>query len=213
MGDAFLQVKNISKYFRNETALDCVSFSAEKGQVIGFSGHNGCGKTVLFKCITGLLYANKGEILIGGEKVGIGDEMPRGISYTIEEPSFIWKYSGRKNLSLLYELNHRKNPEIIEHYMTLVGLPYESNKPVKGYSLGMKQRLAIAQTLMDDNEVLIFDEPMNGLDRNGVREIRKILKEEKEKGKLILLASHNPGDLEELADRVYVMENGKIIDG
>lgn len=211
MENAYLVVEHLTKCFRDETAIEDISFHGQKGEIIGFSGHNGCGKTVLFKCICGLLRANRGEIRIANKPVGIGEYMPREISYTIEEPAFLGRYSGAQNLSMLYQLNHQRNDEVIQMNMERVKLDYTSRKPVKGYSLGMKQRLAIAQTLMDDKEFLIFDEPMNGLDREGVEHIRKLILEEKNKGKLILLASHNPGDLEQLANRVYYLENGKIV--
>ena len=135
MGQAYLEVEHLTKCFREDKVLDDVSFCANRGEIIGFSGHNGCGKTVLFKCICGLLRANEGSIQIEGKAVGIGEAMPRGISYTIEEPAFIGKYSGAQNLSMLYQLNHKRNDDVIRQNMERVSLDYSSKKPVKGYSL------------------------------------------------------------------------------
>lgn len=206
-----LQVERVTKRFKEGTALEDISFSAVNGNIIGFVGHNGSGKTVLFKCICGFYAVNEGEIRINDKKVGIGEDMPRNIAFTIEEPAFHGEYSGRKNLEFLYGLRHKKNPEYIKSIMEMVKLDYESGKKVSKYSLGMKQRLAIAQVLMEEMPILIMDEPMNGLDRNGIQEVRELLLEEKRKGKIILLASHNSADIEYLCDTVYQLENGRMI--
>lgn len=211
MDKYLLEVKNVCKEFREGLALENISFTAENGKIIGFVGHNGSGKTVLFKCICGLYQVTGGEILINNEKVGIGEKMPRNIAFTIEEPAFLGDYSGKKNLEFLYELRHKKDNEHIKEIMQKVKLDYISRKKVSKYSLGMKQRLAIAQILMEEAPILIFDEPMNGLDRQGIKEIRELILEEKEKGKIILLASHNSEDIEYLCNEVYELENGKVI--
>ena len=212
MDKYLLEVKNVCKEFREGLALENISCTAENGKIIGFVGHNGSGKTVLFKCICGLYQVTDGEILINNEKVGIGEKMPRNIAFTIEEPAFLGDYSGKKNLEFLYELRHKKDNEHIKEIMQKVKLDYTSRKKVSKYSLGMKQRLAIAQILIEEAPILIFDEPMNGLDRQGIKEIRELILEEKEKGKIILLASHNSEDIEYLCNEVYELENGKVID-
>lgn len=211
MQECFLQVQNVSKEFREGIAIQNISFCASNGKIIGFVGHNGSGKTVLFKCICGFYQVTSGEIFINEKLVGIGEEMPRNIAFTIEEPAFLGEYSGRKNLEFLYELRHKKNRQYIMDIMEKVCLDYNNRKKVSKYSLGMKQRLAIAQVLMEDLPILILDEPMNGLDRQGVHDIRELILKEKQKGKIILLASHNSGDIEYLCDNVYELENGKII--
>lgn len=211
MQENILVVNDISKIFKEGRAIENISFTAKSGNILGFVGHNGCGKTVLFKCICGFFAVTEGEILINEKRVGIGEEMPHNIAFAIEEPAFLGEYSGRKNLEFLYNLRHKKNSEYIKEIMNLVKLDYNSRKKVSKYSLGMKQRLAIAQVLMEDMPILILDEPMNGLDREGVKEIRELILKEKEKGKIILLASHNSADIDYLCDYVYEMENGKII--
>ena len=209
--DYILKVDNVSKVFKEGTALENISFTATNGNIIGFVGHNGSGKTVLFKCICGFYAVTKGEISINDRVVGIGEDMPRNIAFTIEEPAFQGEYSGRKNLEFLYELRHKKDSTHIRKIMDMVKLDYTSKKKVAKYSLGMKQRLAIAQVLMEEMPILILDEPMNGLDRNGVKEVRELLLEEKRKGKIILLAIHNSSDIDYLCDNVYELENGKVI--
>ena len=158
------------------------------------------------------MYAvTEGEILINGKTVGIGEDMPHNIAFTIEEPAFIGEYSGRRNLEFLYGLRHRKDSQRIKDIMATVKLDYDSRKKVAKYSLGMKQRLSIAQVLMEEMPILIMDEPMNGLDRQGVKEVRELLLAEKKKGKIILLASHNSEDIEYLCDTIYKLENGRMI--
>lgn len=211
MQDYILRVADVSKSFKEGRALEDISFTARSGTVTGFVGHNGSGKTVLFKCICGFYAVSKGKITINNKIVGIGEEMPRNIAFTIEEPAFQGEYSGRRNLEFLYTLRHKKDPAYIKEIMEAVKLDYASTKKVSKYSLGMKQRLAIAQVLMEDMPILIMDEPMNGLDRNGIQEVRDLLMKEKQKGKIILLASHNSADIDYLCDTVYELENGKII--
>lgn len=208
MQECCLEVADVSKKFKEGIALNHISFQAAGGSITGFVGHNGSGKTVLFKCICGFYAVTEGEILINGKAVGIGDDMPRNIAFTIEEPAFIGQYSGRKNLEFLYGLLHRKDSRRIQDVMSAVRLDYHSRKKVAKYSLGMKQRLAIAQVLMEEMPILIMDEPMNGLDGQGIMEVRELLLEEKRKGKLILLASHNRDDIAYLCDAIYKLENG-----
>lgn len=211
MEEWILEVKHAGKQFKEGRAIQDISFTATNGKVLGFVGHNGSGKTVLFKCICGFYQVTEGEILLNGKPVGIGEDMPRNIAFVIEEPAFLGEYSGRKNLEFLYELRHPKNTEKIKMVMDKVSLDYYSRKKVAKYSLGMKQRLAIAQVLMEEMPVLILDEPMNGLDYKGIDDIRELILEEKRAGKIILLASHNSADIKYLCDEVYELENGKIM--
>ncbi len=203
-----LSVEHVSKIFGEDKVLSDISFVGEEGEIIGFVGHNGSGKTVLLKCICGLLQASEGKIEINGKKVGIGKNMPHNIGLLIEEPAFLNDYSGYKNLDFLYRMRNKKNPDLLKAVMTIVGLDWKSRKKVKKYSLGMRQRLAIAQVIMEEPEILILDEPMNGLDKNGIKEMRELFLEKKRQNKLLLLASHSREDIEYLCDRVYELENG-----
>ena len=205
-----IEVKNLEKSFGEQKVLNDVSLVCPNGEITGIIGHNGSGKTVLFKCICGLLFEDSGEILIDGKRYKSGGELIKNAGIIIENPAFLESESGINNLKYLFEIRNKKNMELLHEIMRMVGLDPESKKKVKNFSLGMKQRLAIAQAIMEDPAVLILDEPMNGLDRQGVEEMRQIFCKEKHKGKTILLASHNREDIEALCDHVYEMEDGQI---
>ena len=205
-----IEVKNLEKSFGEQKVLNDVSLVCPNGEITGIIGHNGSGKTVLFKCICGLLFEDSGEILIDGKRYKSGGELIKNAGIIIENPAFLESESGINNLKYLFEIRNKKNMELLHEIMRMVGLDPESKKKVKNFSLGMKQRLAIAQAIMEDPAVLILDEPMNGLDRQGVEEQRQIFSKEKQKGKTILLASHNREDIEALCDHVYEMEDGQI---
>jgi ABC-2 type transport system ATP-binding protein len=205
-----ISVQNISKKFKEHTVLDQISLECYPGKIYGFVGYNGSGKTVLFKCICGLFLVDSGSIVIDGKTVG--EEMIKNAGIIIEEPAFIRNETGRRNLEFLYMLNHKRDSAVITEVMNKVGLDPDSKKKVKEYSLGMRQRLAIAQAIMENPDILILDEPMNGLDKDGVREVRQILLQLKDEGKTILLASHNKDDIAILCDQVYEMDRGKCIE-
>lgn len=205
-----IEVKNLEKSFGEQKVLNDVSLVCPNGEITGIIGHNGSGKTVLFKCICGLLFEDSGEILIDGKRYKSGGELIKNAGIIIENPAFLESESGINNLKYLFEIRNKKNMELLHEIMRMVGLDPESKKKVKNFSLGMKQRLAIAQAIMEDPAVLILDEPMNGLDRQGVEEMRQIFCKEKQKEKTILLASHNREDIEALCDHVYEMEDGQI---
>lgn len=205
-------VKNVTKKFQEYKALDDISLNFEKGKIHGVVGRNGSGKTVLFKCICGFLKVDEGEILIEGKKLGREIEVPGEAGVIIENPGFLPGYSGYQNLSFLAGIRKKISGKDIMEVMKRVGLDPKSNKRVGKYSLGMKQRLGIAQAIMEDPSLLILDEPMNGLDNQGVQEVRTLLKELKEEGKTILLASHNKEDISVLCDTVVEFDKGKILE-
>ena len=187
-----------------------VSISFEKGKIHGIVGRNGSGKTVLFKCICGLMHPEEGVILVNGKRVGRDVDMPEDIGAIIEAPGFLPNYSGYKNLRFLANIRRKIGKEEILNVLKTVGLDPESRKHVGKYSLGMRQRLGIAQAIMEDPEILILDEPMNGLDNAGVQDIRALLLELKAQGKTILLASHNHEDIAALCDTVHEMDGGVL---
>lgn len=203
-----IEVKNVYKSFKNIEVLHDVSLQADKGSICGIIGRNGSGKTVLFKCICGFLQTDRGEIQIEGKAVGRDKSTLSNLGIIIESPGFLRHYSGYKNLGFLMGLNGKPDREKINDVLDLVGLAEQKNKKVGKYSMGMRQRLGIAQAIMEDPEFLILDEPFNGLDHRGAAEIRKILLEQKEQGKTILLASHNGEDIRILCDRVFEMDGG-----
>ena len=181
-----IEVQNVVKRFRDQVVLKNVSISFEKGQIHGIVGRNGSGKTVLFKCICGLMHPEEGVIFVNGKRVGRDVDMPEDIGAIIEAPGFLPNYSGYKNLRFLANIRRKIGKEEILNVLKTVGLDPESRKHVGKYSLGMRQRLGIAQAIMEDPEILILDEPMNGLDNAGVQDIRALLLELKAQGKTIL---------------------------
>ena len=205
-----IEVQNVVKRFRDQVVLKNVSISFEKGQIHGIVGRNGSGKTVLFKCICGLMHPEEGVILVNGKRVGRDVDMPEDIGAIIEAPGFLPNYSGYKNLRFLANIRRKIGKEEIMNVLKTVGLDPESRKHVGKYSLGMRQRLGIAQAIMEDPEILILDEPMNGLDNAGVQDIRALLLELKAQGKTILLASHNHEDIAALCDTVHEMDGGVL---
>ena len=206
-----IEVQNVVKRFRDQVVLKNVSISFEKGQIHGIVGRNGSGKTVLFKCICGLMHPEEGVILVNGTRVGRDVDMPEDIGAIIEAPGFLPNYSGYKNLRFLANIRRKIGKEEILNVLKTVGLDPESRKHVGKYSLGMRQRLGIAQAIMEDPEILILDEPMNGLDNAGVQDIRALLLELKAQGKTILLASHNHEDIAALCDTVHEMDGGVLL--
>lgn len=206
-----IEVQNVVKRFRDQVVLKNVSISFEKGQIHGIVGRNGSGKTVLFKCICGLMHPEEGVILVNGKRVGRDVDMPEDIGAIIEAPGFLPNYSGYKNLRFLANIRRKTGKEEILNVLKTVGLDPESRKHVGKYSLGMRQRLGIAQAIMEDPEILILDEPMNGLDNAGVQDIRALLLELKAQGKTILLASHNHEDIAALCDTVHEMDGGVLL--
>lgn len=206
-----IEVQNVVKRFRDQVVLKNVSISFEKGKIHGIVGRNGSGKTVLFKCICGLMHPEEGVILVNGKRVGRDVDMPEDIGAIIEAPGFLPNYSGYKNLRFLANIRRKIGKEEILNVLKTVGLDPESRKHVGKYSLGMRQRLGIAQAIMEDPEILILDEPMNGLDNAGVQDIRALLLELKTQGKTILLASHNHEDIAALCDTVHEMDGGVLL--
>ena len=203
-----ISVQNLSKSFGQERVLKNVSRDFEKGKIHGIVGNNGSGKTVLMKCICGFLIPDSGSITVNGERVGVDVDFPRDMGLIIETPGFLPNMTGVKNLEILASLNKKIGLREIAAAIRRVGLDPLMKKPVGKYSLGMRQRLGIAQAIMEDPALLILDEPLNGLDKHGVREMRQLIKGLKEQGKTILLASHNQGDIDELCDTVCEMDAG-----
>lgn len=208
--DKNIKVKDVCKYFGKTQVLDHVNMECRQGEITGIIGRNGAGKTVLFKIICGLLSLDSGEILINGIKRERQADVLPSVGIIIEEPAFLKYYSGIKNLEYLYMINHKNNRQYLESIMEKVGLDPKSKKHVGKYSMGMRQRLAIAQSIMEEPEFLVLDEPFNGLDIHGVNEMRELFLELKKRGKVILIASHNSEDINILCDNVYSMESGVL---
>lgn len=208
-----IEVKNVSLTLNKYQILDDVSMHAGSGEAVGLVGGNGSGKTMLMKCICGFNTLFTGEITVKGKRIGKDVEFAPDTGFIIETPGFIPYMTGYENLKMLAGINKKIGREEIVNYMELVGLDPSNKKGVKKYSLGMKQRLGLAQALMENPDVLILDEPFNGLDKGMAEKMRNLLTGEKEKGKTILLASHNEKDIEYICDRVYEIDGGRMVCG
>lgn len=206
----YVIVKDVVKRFGAAEILHGVNMTLEQGKIYGIIGNNGSGKTVLMKCICGFLPVTSGEILVNGRRIGKDIDFPDSLGAIIETPGFLNNLTGRKNLEILAQLKGRIGRREIKEVLRQVGLDPELKKKVSQYSLGMRQRLGIAQAIMEDPELLILDEPFNGLDKHGVDEIRQLILKWKAQGKTILLASHNGEDIRVLCDEVFEMDAGNI---
>ena len=192
-----IELTKVTKAFKNEEVLKETTIEFEKGKITGIVGRNGSGKTVLMKIICGLLKPTTGTVVVNGQRIGKDVDFPGDIGIIIETPIFVPYQSAMTNL---------KNLAVIR----MVGLNPDDKKRVGKFSLGMRQRLGIAQAIMEDPSLLVLDEPMNGLDKDGVEDMRQLFKQLKEEGKTILLCSHNAEDIAVLCDEVYEMEKGEI---
>lgn len=203
-----IKVEGAIKIYGEQTVLNNVSLEMKSGVIYGFVGQNGSGKTVLFKCICGFTKLTKGKITVLGKVIGEDIDMAENVGVIIENPGFLANYNAFKNLKFLAALKGKITDDQIRATIRLVGLDPDSKKKVGKFSLGMRQRLGIAQAIMENPEILILDEPFNGMDKNGTKEIRELLLKMKSEGKTILLASHSAEDIEILCDEVYEMEMG-----
>lgn len=205
-----IEVKDVVKKFKDVTVLDHVDLKVERGTICGLVGRNGSGKTVLMKVVCGFILPDSGEVTVDGKKIGKDCDFPENTGVIIENPGFSQYISGAKNLQNLASINKKISKKEIEQVMELVGLNPRDRKWVSKYSLGMRQRLGIAQAIMEGQDILILDEPMNGLDQEGIEDMRKLFLKLKAEGKTILLASHSKEDIAALCDEVYEMEHGQL---
>ncbi|SFC42542.1 ATP-binding cassette domain-containing protein [Bacillus sp. UNCCL81] len=206
----YIEVNELSKKIKNKVILDNISLQLKKGEIYGFYGRNGSGKTMFFRTICGLIKPTSGSITVDGKTLHIDVSFPSNLGVIIETPGFWPFYSAYENLLILSKIKKLITPEEVKDSIERVGLDPNDPSPVKNYSLGMKQRLGIAQAIMEKPDLIILDEPTNALDEDGVELTRQILLSEKERGATILLASHNKEDLNILADKKYKMVNGKL---
>lgn len=205
-----IEVKALSKSFGKENVLTDINISFETGKIHGIIGRNGSGKTVFMKCVLGFLKPTSGSVRVFGKTIGKDVDFAPDTGMMIETPGFITTESGSNNLKWLLGLRGRKDVDVCS-CMNLVGLDGKSKKHVGKYSLGMRQRLGIAQAIMENPRLLILDEPMNGLDNRGVEDMRRLFATLKEQRVTILLSSHNPLDISTLCDTVCEMDSGKIL--
>ncbi len=205
-----ISVKNLTKEFKEATVLDNINVDFEAGKVHGLIGRNGSGKTMLMKCICGIVSYKIGEIRVNGKIIGKDVDIPANVGVIIETPGFLPNYSGFNNLKFLAKINNKIGKNEIKAAISSVGLNPDDKKHVGKYSLGMRQRLGLAQAIMENPDLLILDEPMNGLDKDGVKDMRQYLLDLKAQGKTILIASHSAEDIDVLCDTVYEMDRGHL---
>ena len=205
-----VEVQGLYKQFGQQTVLQDVSFQLESGKIHGLVGDNGSGKSVLLKCLCGILPWERGVIRIQGKEMHPGKGTPPLLGLVIEHPGFIGSMSGWRNLKYLAGIRGIAGDAQIKASLEQVGLLHEAKKPVKKYSLGMRQKLAIAQALMEAPDIYLMDEPFNGLDKTSTAAIQKLFLELRAQGKTFLLVSHHPSDISSLCDDVYAIENGSI---
>lgn len=210
MSEYMVEVENVSKFFKQEQVLKDVNCRFERGKIHGIVGYNGSGKTVLFKCICGFLLPDGGRILVDGKEIGRELDFPGDTGMIIENPGFLPDLSGEMNLKLLASLNQKIGLSQIHEAMRKVGLDPHLKKYVRSYSLGMRQRLGIAQAIMEDPALLVLDEPFNGLDKAVTGAMHELLCTLREQRKTILLTSHNAVDIDTLCDTVWEMESGVL---
>lgn len=206
-----IALDKVSLRIKKTEILKGISAEFDDGQIHGIVGRNGSGKTMLMKCICGFVRPTGGKVTINDKVVGKDMDFPDNMGIIIENPGFIPYYSGLKNLKELAALNKKVNTEQIQKYMEMVGLEPGLRRPVKKYSLGMRQRLGIAQAIMENPSILMLDEPFNGLDIDGVEQMRKVMLRLKAEGKNVILASHNTEDIEILCDTVHEIKKGHMI--
>ena len=205
-----ITVSDVSLSIGKTQILKDINVEFEEGKIHGLIGRNGSGKTMLMKCICGFIKPTSGEITVDGKRVGKDVDFPKYMGIIIETPGFIPYYSGYKNLKLLAGLNNKIGKQQVREAMKKVGLDPDLKRHVKKYSLGMRQRLGLAQAIMEDPELLILDEPMNGLDKDGVKDMREYLLALKMQGKTIIIASHSAEDIDILCDTVSEMDKGRL---
>lgn len=203
-------IKALTKKFKETVVLDNVNISFKKGKIHGLIGRNGSGKTMLMKSICGIVPPTSGEITVNGKRIGKDVDIPKNVGVIIETPGFIPNYSAYSNLKFLAALNGKIGRNEIRNAIGSVGLDPDDKKKVGKFSLGMRQRLGLAQAIMEDPELLILDEPMNGLDKDGVKDMREYLLALKARGKTLLIASHSAEDIDVLCDTVCEMDKGRL---
>lgn len=206
-----IEVNNISKTINEATILEDISLKLYEGKVYGFQGRNGSGKTMLFRAIAGLIGVDRGEVIVNGLKLN-NKYFAEDIGLLLENPAFLPNLSGKKNLEMIASIRKVIDEKRIEEILHTVGLFKARDKAFSKYSLGMKQRLAIGQAIMEYPKILLLDEPTNAIDEDGIKILKHIVKEEKKRNTIVLIASHEKEIIEELADEVFLMREGRIID-
>lgn len=206
-----IKIENVSKKIKSNMILKNIDMELTSGHIYGFRGKNGCGKTMLMRCICGLIIPTAGKIIINGKELHKDIKIPESIGALIENPAFLPQYTGFKNLKMLASLKGKINDEEVKLAIKRAGLDPNDKRTYKKYSLGMKQKLGIANAIMGEPDIIVLDEPINALDEISVENVKKVFLELKEKGKLIIAACHDREELEYLCDIIYELKDGEIV--
>lgn len=205
-----IKVENLTKSFKGQTLLENVNLNIKKGHTVGIVGPNGSGKSILFKMVAGFIKPDKGNVFVRNQKIGQDVDFPNNTGALINDPGYISIYNGFKNLKFLASIKNNISDTKIRETLELVGLDPDNKSKVKVYSMGMKKKLGIAQAIMEDQDIVILDEPFNALDLKSYKDIKDIIRNQQQLGRTILLTSHNQSDLEELCDEIYIIIDNKL---
>ena len=209
-----IEIKNVTKIIKKTKVIDSVSLKFEGGKIYGLSGKNGCGKNMLMRLISGLIYPTTGEIIINDKILGRDCSFPESIGLLIENPAFLTDYTAYENLKMLNGMVGKKlSKEEILDVIESVGLDPKDKRKYYKFSLGMKQRLGIAAAIMGKPEVILLDEPINAIDVDGVSEIRNLIRDLRDEDRVIVIACHDKEEMEYMADEIIYMKDGKIVKG
>ena len=206
----YLQINQLNKTIKSKPVLRNINAGFEQGRIYGVVGVNGSGKTMLLRAICGFIRPNSGTVTIGGKTVEFNRKLPESVGVIIENPGFVLNETGVQNLRYLADINHAYDPAETKRLMTIFDLYEQANEKVKAYSLGMRQKLAIVQAFMEHQNLVLLDEPTNGLDESSVGVFLDEMKRQREQGKTIIIASHHRDELEQIADQFYHMNDGKL---
>mgnify|MGYP002611687399 FL=1 len=206
-----IRIENLNKKIKGSVILNDISLTMTPGRIYGLRGKNGCGKTMLMRAICGLLIPDGGHIYIDDEELHRDIKFPRSIGALIENPSFLPQYTGFRNLRLLAKLMGGISDDDVRYAIERTGLDPDDKRVYRKYSLGMKQKLGIANAIMGEPDVIVLDEPINALDEAGAKQVHEILEEQKKRGALIIIACHDREELEYLCDEIYEMKDGRIV--
>ena len=207
-----IDIKNITKIIKKNTVLDNISLTMTSGKIYGFQGINGSGKTMLMRCIIGLIHPTSGCISINGKFLGKDIEFPESVGFLLENPAFLDGYTGIENLRMLTKLNSNLTDTELNTILDKVELTDAGNKKYKKYSLGMKQRLGIAAAVMEHPDILILDEPTNALDTNGINIVKDIIVSERNRGALVIISCHDTDLLINLSDEIFRLQAGQLVE-
>ncbi|EES73113.1 ABC transporter, ATP-binding protein [Paenibacillus sp. oral taxon 786 str. D14] len=206
-----IEVTNFTKTIGKTNVLENINVTLNSGHIYGVVGKNGSGKTMFLRMISGLILPTKGEVKVDGKVLGKQISFPDQLGILLEKPSFLGHLTGYENLKMLAKIRNNASDEDIQSYMNLFDLDWKSKKKVKQYSLGMKQKLGIIQAMMENQQIIILDEPFNALDEASVETLRQVLRKLKAEKKLIVMTSHNKEDIQLLCDYTFTLSAGKMM--